>query len=105
MRRLTASAIFAFIATVIGTSAVAQSVPAVRITAHTESGAAIAGASIRIEREGGVSSTVVTDPNGEAVIRGLAAGAYKILISAQVYEPTGQTLTIQDERQQVEIDF
>ncbi len=75
------------------------------IRVHTEAGAVIAGASIRIERDGKISAQALTGGDGKSSIEGLAPGPYNIFVSAEQFEQAAQSLVIQDARQDIEVDF
>src|SRR5437588_12945832 len=63
----------------------AQALP-LSIRVHTESGAEIAGATIRVEHDGKLSANALTDRAGKASIEGLALAQYNILVSAEPFD-------------------
>src|SRR5215470_10168700 len=81
-----------------------QSLP-LSIRVHTESGTAITGATIQVERDGNLTAKVLTDAEGKAAIAGLSIGQYNILVSAETFEQAVQLVLIRDERQEIEVDF
>jgi hypothetical protein len=75
------------------------------VKVHNQSGVAIAGAVVRLERGTAFATAATTDPEGNVGISGLSAGEYRITVIAQDFEQSTESFVIQDERQQVEIDF
>jgi hypothetical protein len=82
----------------------AQSPPTVAITVHTESGAAISGAIVQVDHDGRPSTRVQTRADGKAEIPALPAGEYRITISQEGFEQSVQSISIRDERQQIDVD-
>jgi hypothetical protein len=93
-----------FIAAGLASLLSAQTLPPLSITVHTDSGAAIPGATIDVQRDGQSAGRAATRPDGKIEIPRLAPGQYTVLISHDGFEPTGQTITIADERQQIDLD-
>ena len=75
------------------------------VSVHSESGAPIPGASVRIERGGSVVAEAVTDAEGRAGIPAVAAGEYVISVTKDGLERSSQVLVIQDSSRTIEIDF
>src|SRR5207244_1794762 len=48
---------------------------------------------------------VVTDAEGNASIPGASTGSYKIAVSLEGFEQSVQTVVIQDDRQDVDVEF
>jgi hypothetical protein len=93
-----------FIALSITTLLSAQSLQRVSIIVHNESGVAVTGAAVQVAGEGQPSTRVTTGADGKAELSGLPAGEYSISISHEGFEQSVQSVSISDERQQIEMD-
>ena len=82
----------------------AQTLPQVSVSVHTESGVALQGAIVDVQRNGQSTARVASAADGKIAIPGLPAGEYKVSISLEGFEPSQQTITVGDERQQIDID-
>ena len=91
--------------TAIPALAIGQTPGNLLITVHNESGGAISGATVRVERSAAPAATVTTDPAGKARLAGLPAGEYRITVIAQEFEQSAEPFVIHDDRQEIEIDF
>jgi hypothetical protein len=89
---------------VVQAAAAAETGPRISITVRSDSGAAIHGAMVETERDGKIVR-LETDANGKASIVNLSRGEYKLAVSSDGFEQAVQPLVIQDERQEIEIEF
>src|SRR5213594_4918065 len=99
------SAILVVIAVTVADVCLAQDVPAVRINVHNESGAAIAGATVRIQSDRGVSIDTITGADGRAAIPQLAPGEYRIVIAAEDFQQLSHLVSVQSEGQEIDLEF
>ena len=99
------SAILVVIAVTVADVCLAQDVPAVRINVHNESGAAIAGATVRIQSDRGVSIDTITGTDGRAAIPQLAPGEYRIVIAAEDFQQLSHLVSVQSEGQEIDLEF
>ena len=99
------SAILVVIAVTVADVCLAQDVPAVRINVHNESGAAIAGATVRIQSDRGVSIDTTTGTDGRAAIPQLAPGEYRIVIAAEDFQQLSHLVSVQTEGQEIDLEF
>ena len=83
----------------------AQTTGSLSVKVHGESGAAIAGAVVRVERGTAFSTQTATDSDGKAGVSGLSAGEYRITVTGQDFEQSAQSFIVEDARHDIEIDF
>jgi hypothetical protein len=88
----------------VQTAVAAQSGPRIAITVRSDAGAAIHGAVVETDK-GGKIVRLETDADGKASITDLSPGEYKIAVSSDGFEQAVQPVLIQDERQEIEIEF
>jgi hypothetical protein len=89
---------------VSGELLIAQDAPSVSVIVRSNDADRIPGVAVRIEHEG-FSAEATTGSDGKASIPGLRSGEYRISVSAEGFEKSSQGITIQDERQEIEIEF
>src|SRR5438045_2117047 len=68
----------------------AQGTPGLFIKVHSETGQAIEGAEVRLERNGVASVQTVTNAEGQAKITGLVSGLYRIVAGLKGFEDASQ---------------
>jgi carboxypeptidase family protein len=81
-----------------------QQTPGITISVRTPSGDGIPGITVQIDRDG-FSRTLLTETGGWAFVAGLGMGEYKITVSGSGFEQSGQSITVHDERQEIEVEF
>jgi hypothetical protein len=86
------------------TASFAQGTPGLFIRVHSTTGQSIAGVEVRIENTAGGSTRAITDGEGQARVDSLAAGTYSIVAVMQGFEESAQSFSIEDKRQEIEID-
>jgi hypothetical protein len=83
----------------------AQTTAILSVKVHSQYGAGIAGAIVRVERGTAFSVQAATDSGGNAEVSGLSPGEYKITVTGADFEQSTESFIVQDERPAIEIDF
>src|SRR5260370_4314025 len=99
------SAIRAIAIIVIPDLCLSQTTGGLSLKVQTQSGAPVAGATVRVEQGTTFSVQAATDSDGKERVTGLTHGEYKITVIAQNFEQSTQSFVVEDERRGIEIDF
>src|SRR5438093_10944482 len=97
--------ILVVIAVTVAGVCLAQGVPAVWINVRNESGAAIAGATVRLQSDRGVSIDTITGTDGRVAIPQLGPGEYRIVIAAEDFQQLSHLVSVQSEWQEIDLEF